>query len=143
MSSVYPVSIDDCCMEVRELIPKDKFDIETANKLPTYSYEELKPIIPDLLTWIQDMNWPVSRPVADYLISISEHLTEEIIKILKGDDPQWQYWTLSVFGLWNPQPIEQSILDEVKRIATAPTDIELQEEVFEIANDVLAKQENL
>jgi len=41
--------------------------LETAEKLSGYSYDEIKPIVPELLTWIQDMNWPVARPVADYL----------------------------------------------------------------------------
>ena len=78
-------------MEISELIPKHKSDIETANKLPNYTYEELKPIIPELFTWIQDMNWPVSHPIANYLISISEHLTDNIIAILNSNDTVWKY----------------------------------------------------
>ncbi|MEO1013484.1 MAG: DUF5071 domain-containing protein, partial [Bacteroidota bacterium] len=60
-------------MNIKELIPKDKLDIEMAEKLNQYPYEEIKPIIPDLLEWIKDMNWPVARTVAEYLISISEN----------------------------------------------------------------------
>ena len=130
-------------MEIRELIPKDKFDIETADKLPNYTYEELKPIIPELLAWIQDMNWPVSGPVSKYLDSISEHLTEEIIEILNGNDPLWQYWTLHVFGLWSTKPLNPKILEVVRRIANEPTAMELQEEVSEIANEVLTEKNDL
>ena len=127
-------------MEINELIPKDKFDIETANKLPNYTYEELQPIIPELLTWIKDMNWPVSRPVADYLQTITEHLTNNIIEILKGTDDIWKYWTLHVFGLWNSRPLNELVRKEVVRIATIPTTSERIEEVDQIANELLEKK---
>lgn len=130
-------------MDIRELIPKDKFDIDTAKKLPNYSYDELKPIIPDLLTWIQDMNWPVSHPVADYLITISEHITDDIISILNSKDTMWQYWTLCVFGQSNVNPLNLKIVEVVKRIATKPTATELADGVHEIANEVLAEQKDL
>jgi len=32
-----------------ELIPKDKGDITTATRLMAYSYEDVKPIVPELL----------------------------------------------------------------------------------------------
>ena len=67
-------------IDLKHLIPKDKFDIETAEKLKDYSYEELKTIIPQLMEWIQDMNWPVASVVSDYLTTISEHIQKEIVK---------------------------------------------------------------
>lgn len=94
-------------MTIQQLIPKDKFDIETVDRLSDYSFDEVRQIAPDLLTWIQDMNWPVAKPISKYLQSISEHLTEDIIKILKGTDDTWKYWTLHVFGLWTTKPLDK------------------------------------
>lgn len=130
-------------MEISELIPKDKFDIETANKLPNYTYEELKPIIPELLTWIQDMNWPVSKPVANYLQTLTEHLSNDIIEILQGTDDIWKYWTLHVFGLWNLKPLNELVRKEIERIAITPTESERTEEVDQIANELLGEQKYL
>ena len=45
------------------LIPQDKGDLETAEKLKNYTYEEVKDITPKLLEWIKDMNWPVAKPI--------------------------------------------------------------------------------
>ena len=53
-------------MDIKALIPKDKSDIETAETLSNHSFKEVQPIIPDLLEWLQDGNWPVSKTVADF-----------------------------------------------------------------------------
>lgn len=58
--------------------------------LKKLSFEQLEPIIPDLLEWLQDMNWPVARPVADILEPYTDKITPEIIKILKTDDGMWK-----------------------------------------------------
>jgi hypothetical protein len=124
-------------MTIQQLIPKDKFDIETVDRLSDYSFDEVRQIAPDLLTWIQDMSWPVAKPISKYLQSISEHLTEDIIKILKGTDDTWKYWTLHVFGLWTTKPLDKKIIEEIKRIANSPTRRERDEEVDEIARRII------
>ncbi|MEL6252263.1 MAG: DUF5071 domain-containing protein [Bacteroidota bacterium] len=126
-------------MEIRNLIPKDKGDVETAQKLFSYTYEEIRSIVPDLLGWIQDMNWPVARPVSEYLESISEDITEEILVILQGDDDIWKYWRIHVFGLWSKKEIHLLLLKEIKRIAESPTESETKEEVQEVALELLQK----
>jgi len=105
-------------MDITELIPKHKHDTETAEKLKNYSYEEIKPIVPQLLEWMQDMNWPVSRPVSAYLETHIDHISEEILRILRGNDEQWKYWIVIVFG---PSTQNTEVLNEIKRIAFNPT----------------------
>lgn len=124
-------------MEIRKLLPRDKGDLETARKLFSYKYSEVRPIVPDLLEWLQDMNWPVAKPVSEFLESISEHITEEIISILQGDDDIWKYWCIHVFGLWSDKEIHPLILKEIKRIAENPSEGELREEVQEVAREYL------
>lgn len=127
-------------MNSRNLIPADKGDVETARLLFSYSYEDVQSIIPELLEWIQDMNWPVARPVADYLESISAHITTEILEILRGNDDIWKYWCIHVFGLWTEKEIAPELLVEIKRIVENPTETEIEEEVAEVGKEVL--QEN-
>ena len=116
-------------MKIENLIPKDKLDTETAEKLKQFSYEEVKLIIPNLLEWIQDMNWPVSRVVADYLITISENLTSEIIDILNGKDEMWKYWTIGVFGIYSEKPLQPEVKEIINRIANNPSLEEIENEV--------------
>lgn len=43
-------------MNLKDLVPKEKDDNENIEKLKMLSFEEIQPIIPDLLEWLQDMN---------------------------------------------------------------------------------------
>lgn len=100
-------------MNLQDLVPKHKHDIETAEKLKQYNYYEIKSIVPDLLKWLQDFNWPVSRPVADYLEPMTDYISDEIIDILRADDGMWKYWVLHVFGA---RLNNERVLNELERI---------------------------
>ena len=119
-------------MKTQNLIPKSKADIETAQLLFSRSYAEVRSIIPDLLEWIQDMNWPVAKPVSEYLVSISENITAEILQILKGDDNVWKYWCIHVFGIWSPKKIDPLIEKELRRMVEKPAKGEIDEKVVDV-----------
>jgi hypothetical protein len=121
-------------MNIKTLIPKDKFDFETVDKIKNYSFEEIEPIIPDLLEWLQDMNWPISRPIAELLIPFSEKISSEILKILQSEDQVWKYWILTTFG---ETVKDKMVLNEIERIVNNPTKDEIDEEVFEIATKII------
>lgn len=121
-------------MSIKHLIPKDKFDFETVEKLKNYSFDEIEPIIPNLLEWLQDMNWPVSRPLANFLVPYSEEISSEVLKILQGKDEIWKYWILLTFG----KSIKNKLIhQEITRIAQNPTQDEIENDVFEIAQEIL------
>ncbi len=120
-------------MNIQDLIPKDKFDIETAQKLQNYSFEEVKPIIPNLLEWLQDLNWPVSKPVFEYMIPFTENISLEILQILQGKDEVWKYWILQIFG---NETKNELVVNEIRRIARNPTEEEINEGIAEIATEI-------
>ena len=120
-------------MDIKNLIPKDKFDFETVEKLTQYSFKDIEPIVPDLLEWLQDINWPISQPIAEFLIPFSEEIAPEILKILKGKDEIWKYWILTTFG---KNIKNELVLHEINRIAKNPTQDEIDEGVDEIANEI-------
>jgi hypothetical protein len=129
-------------MDIRQLIPKDKFDIDTASQLRNYSYAEIKPIVPELLEWIQDMNWPVARTIADYLESISENLADEILKVLKGNDDIWKWGCLRIYLRTIDKINDEGFLNEIKRIASHPTKGEIEEDVNELAIELVGGIKN-
>ncbi len=126
-------------MTIYDLIPTDKSDTAAAEKLWYFSHEEIKPIFPDLLIWLQDLHWPVSVPVSKYLQAISEHLTDDILDILKGEDNMWKHGVIVVFGVRTEKPLDPRLLNELKRIATNPTPGEQAEGVAEVAQEVIEK----
>ena len=54
-------------MNARECIPKDKHDLLALERARELGFPLLNEIIPDLLEWLQDGNWPVARPTATLL----------------------------------------------------------------------------
>ncbi|MEP0214397.1 MAG: DUF5071 domain-containing protein [Cellulophaga sp.] len=118
-------------------LPKHKGDTEAVANLKDYSYKQVKPIVPELLTWLQDLNWPVADPIALYLQSIAEYITDDIIAILKSKDEVWKYWLVLVFGTNATAPIAPKLLAEFKRIATQPTKAEIAEETQDLALEVI------
>jgi hypothetical protein len=124
-------------MDQQPLVPSNKEDVETASRLKDHTFEELKPFIPQLLSWIQNMNWPVAAPVADYLLTVSPSITSEIIEVLKGNNDVWKYSCLHVFGY--QETIDPLLLEEIKRIATYPTAGEIETGAEEEAHAIIEK----
>lgn len=116
-----------------DLIPKDKFDEETVELLKDYTFEEIEPIMPQLLEWLQDGNWPVSRPLGRYLKSLPQDKLEPyIMDVLNGPDYQWKYFLICILG-GEPDKISILFLNELKRLAYKPTEIEKRCELDEVA----------
>ena len=70
----------------RDLLPRDKFDLAGARVLVSLGYSAIEPVLPALLEWLQDCNWPVSRPIGDFLVTIPEQTAPLIWNVLRGDD---------------------------------------------------------
>ncbi|WP_433745330.1 DUF5071 domain-containing protein [Paenibacillus amylolyticus] len=126
-------------MDIRECLPRDKFDYEAVRKLSEFSDVELKVIIPELMEWLQDGNWPISKPVEDLLLRLGEDLIPHIKDVLRTQDPQWEYFIL--VGLIDRLPISHlSMLQtDLVRILESPTPSEVLEELDEVIVKLLEK----
>lgn len=113
-------------MNIKDLVPKEKGDHENIQKLKNLSFEEIQPIIPDLLIWLQDINWPISGDVADVLKPFADKLTPYFTEIFKTNDGLWKLWILTFFGRGTKDEI---LLNEITRIANFPTKDEMDDEV--------------
>ena len=83
-------------MNVKDLVPKDKHDISNIDKLYSLSDEEMKPIVYDLLEWIQDYNWPVAQELIPLLKEREDIIFPYMSDILRGDDFMWKYWIMDL-----------------------------------------------
>lgn len=121
-------------MNVRALIPKNVCDESGIEKLKQLSFNQIQPIVPDLLEWLQDCNWPVARSVLEILRPLVDQITPEILEVLNGNDGVWKYWILQNLILKTTNPI---LLKEINRIASFPTSEEKEQELDLIAVDIL------
>ncbi|WP_315372820.1 DUF5071 domain-containing protein [Paenibacillus xylanexedens] len=126
-------------MDIRECLPSDKHDFEAVRKLSEFSDVELKVIIPELMEWLQDGNWPISKPVENLLLRLGEDLIPHIKDVLQTQDPQWEYFIL--VGLIDRLPISHlSMLQtDLVRILESPTPSEVLEELYEVIVELLEK----
>ncbi|WFR65320.1 DUF5071 domain-containing protein [Paenibacillus amylolyticus] len=126
-------------MDIRELLPRDKFDFEAVSKLNEFGNEELKGIIPELMQWLQDGNWPISRPVEDLLLRLGEDLIPHIKDVLKSQDSTWEYFIL--VGLIDRLPLSHlSMLQtDLLRILESPTHDEKLEGLNAVIVELLEK----
>ncbi|MDF2189235.1 DUF5071 domain-containing protein [Paraflavitalea sp. CAU 1676] len=113
-------------MDIKELIPKHKDDQEVIDGLKALSFEQLRPIVPDLLELLQDLHWPIAHPIAEILAPFADRITPDIINVLKTNDGQWKWGVLTMLVRKTTDPV---LLKEVERIARFPTRDELEEEL--------------
>lgn len=83
-------------MDIKSLIPKDKFDNSAIEKLCPLSDKEIQPIINDLLEWLQDYNWPIAKDILPIIILHQNIAILHILDVLKGNDIMWQYWVIDL-----------------------------------------------
>lgn len=77
-------------MDVANCLPKDKSDYDSIKLLKALPKPELKLILPDLLEWTQDINWPVAPLIIDeLLIPLGQDLIPSLKNILVSKEYDW------------------------------------------------------
>jgi len=81
---------------MRMLLPKDKFDNRHIDKLDKLSDEEIAPLIPPLLEWLQDYNFPIAKDVLQILKRREDIVVPHILTVFEGEDTMWKYWMMEL-----------------------------------------------
>ncbi|WP_261378304.1 DUF5071 domain-containing protein [Paenibacillus agilis] len=127
-------------VKLNDLLPRDKHDFERVNHLKHAERKELIELLPELLTWLQDMNWPISIEISEILVKIVPRETIPLVKnILKSDDDLWKLYCLRYFVMKLPSELLaiDNLKEELNRIATKPTKSEKLEEVHLTAQEII------
>ena len=119
------------------LVPQDKMDVQRAEAAVAAGYPTVEPILMELLEWIQDYNWPVAHVLNPFLATVGMPLEHHLRKILRGDDNGWKYYVLEIVE--NSCELTTALQDQLERIATSPTNGEKEEELDQLAREVLEK----
>lgn len=100
--------------------------------------EEMRPLVPGMLEWLQDQNWPPFKGCMSQLLRFPEVAIDPIREVLRrGDDAWWENNLLRYVLLDMPRQTRARARGEVERIAQRPTQAEIDDDAWEAANDCL------
>ena len=95
--------------------PKSSW-LEQAKEIIAVGYPSVADKLPDLVAWLQDINWPGAREISDFLSSIGEPVIPHVKSVLQGNDRIWQYWVLwSVVNQW-PHKLVAELEDDLLKL---------------------------
>lgn len=132
-----PLLVGAMGTDLRQLLPRDKSDFGNARALVALGYPAVAPVLKDLLAWLQDGNWPISRLVGDFFLTIPEAIAPLVREVLEGDDLQWKYWCIVRLIGQMPPTVATQFRDELTRLAEFPTAEERLDELDAVARDAL------
>lgn len=101
------------------LCPRDKHDLERVALLVAAGPEAAKPILAELLGWLQDMNWPVAPPLADFLVTVGEPLLPHLRQVLSSGDDMWIYGVLQHVVAHLPAALIRELAGSLHHLASA------------------------
>ncbi|KAK5988642.1 hypothetical protein PT974_10128 [Cladobotryum mycophilum] len=126
--------------------PKHKADDVAIRSLTerVHSAEQMKPHVPDLLSWLADINWPPYTPCVEQLARFPEATVEPIRDVLSSDtdDVEWLMRILEflqnkvpVWPLWEGlRPQLEGLIEKYGEARDEPT-----EEMVEVAKSCMRK----
>jgi hypothetical protein len=123
-------------LEESALLPRDKHDLVRAEAIVSAGYPAVEPLMPHLLEWLQDMNWPVARVLAPFLARVGAPLERHLRLVFESTDDIWKYWVIHSVIAESPE-LRRIFRDDLQRLASSPTENERVEEVDEVARTVL------
>jgi len=126
-------------MKKHNYIPSHKSDYETVKKLLNANQETIKELVPDLLIWLQDGNWPIASDIAKILKPLNGELLPHIRMVLNTNDGDWKYFMLNALVRDLDQEVQVKLKNDLLRIVEYPTNDEVNSEVTEVAQEILNK----
>lgn len=126
-------------MNIKDLVPQHKSDFERVSLLKQQPSENLKVILPELLEWLQDGNWPIAKDIEDIVLEFGIELIPHIKHIFNSNDGCWKYFVLH--GLVNrlPRDILLELREDPKRILNYPSRDEKDEGLDDILQELLER----
>ena len=119
-------------------IPKDKHDLQALERAKELGFPSLNEVLPELLEWLQDGNWPVAQPTAALLSNAGHEIIPHIKDILAGEDGSWKYFLLDLL-IRNLSPdLLSELQSDLVRLANQPTHGDKYDEVDIQAREVIA-----
>lgn len=121
---------------LQDTLPRHKSDLPAAESVVALGWPAVEPVAMQLLTWLQDINWPVARILAPFFEEVGADLAPYVRQIVQTQDDVWKYYVIeAVVG--RSLPLARVLEVELRRLSLSPTPSEHKEEVDRVASEAL------
>ncbi|NBT31387.1 MAG: DUF5071 domain-containing protein [Rhodobacteraceae bacterium] len=127
-------------MSIQHCIPKNKHDLSATYGARELGFPAVNEVLPELLEWLQDANWPVAWPLASILQKAGTEIVLHIRKIFAGQDDEWKFSIVVLLLAGSSQEVFGDLQDELLRLAQNPSEGEKLSAVDEAAKEVLKER---
>lgn len=125
--------------DARRLLPRDKFDVDAVRAIAAAGYPAILPILDELVDWTADGNWPVARPLADYLVTLGEPLAAPVSRVLRGTDGSHKENCIRLIVSGLPAETLAELEDDLRQLAERPSEDDRREEADIAAREALSR----
>ena len=123
--------------ELELLLPRDKYDTRNAMALVTLGWHKVECVAPQILEWLQDINWPVASIFRPFLVDAGARLAPFIRPIFAADDAIWTFNILQAV-VSQSSALATELSCELERLVNSPTLAEQLEGASDEARQILA-----
>jgi len=126
-------------LSLNACIPKTKHDIYSVLRAQTLGFPAIRPILPELVQWTQDANWPVFPNVAKLLATAGPEIVPLIADVFESNDGTWKYFILERLYPLLAEDNVTALEPAIRRLAVSPTEQDRVEEVDSAAKAALQR----
>ncbi len=73
-----------------DFLPRNIYDVDKVEKIKKLDSYIVVPLLPSLLVFIQDMNWPVAPGILEILLTFPKEIVPHVQDVLCSDDDNWK-----------------------------------------------------
>ena len=102
------------------LLPRNQYDMDSVEKIKKLDRKIIIPLLPDLLVFTQDMNWPVAPSVLGILLTFPIEIVPHVQDVLSSDDDNWKWFILHFLIIKLPVDSRVQFKEYLTRLAKHP-----------------------
>src|ERR1051325_9452597 len=106
--------------DLAALLPRNKIDTDRARAVVVMVFPAVEPALPELLEWMQDVNWPVALELQPLFVGMGKPLAPYIRRILETDDDIWKANVVD-YIVAKSADLKAILRPELERLAASPT----------------------
>jgi|SRR5690606_22323733 hypothetical protein len=123
--------------DLKNLLPSNKFDVEQAKKLKDLDRSQVLLLLPELINYTQDINWPVAPIIVETLLKFPIEIVPSVQAVLAEDDDSWKWFLLNYLVSKLPLDSKFHFKEYLIRVAEIPTESEIAEELDYVSKNIL------